>query len=697
MFKTHLRRMLLFMGVIGLAGWLYALNLPKIYESTIDLQIGAPPAITDPNLPSETARSLQSSFTNDLDTDVGYLKSQRIFGEGLQRAETEIGRGGLATTQNLNALFPMYEVVVPPAQNPYGATLQRIVQVKVRASSPQEAAGIANGVGAAFTEFRRQRIRLAIEDTSRSLRRQVQSKEGEAARLAKAYQQAKEGSAVPDVVAQNTTLTNSKELLRNKRDETVAQLAAVRSTVAQYRATLARTPKTVESGTTSVPDTTVERQKQQVAVDREEYNSLRTVFLDDAIQVQQAKGKLDRSIARLREVETSQKEIAASSSVQQNPTYLQVLGDLQRAEAQEAGYAASLRAYDAQVSAKTQESRKAPALEVTIQRLTRDREIAEGQLSRLRTALSNYESDTTTRVVPLITTADPNTAAQVAPEVRRWAILSLFAGALLGLAYSFAVESLRLPVHTSWQLAELTALPVAAAVPAIPKPLARRHEAAIREGSFRPIESFRYMAFSMLAREVKPKTVMFTGVGGDVGAAAAAAEFAVAVARTGAKTILVDCDLRQPQLSALFGMTGRTGTSDILGRTVLPGDSTDLLAATEHENLSVLPAGSSTEEGLADFQTAYIKGLLDDLAARADIVVLLSPAVDVYSDSARLAQYVEEVCLVVSAKTTSYRSIPMAQEILEKAGARSVSIVLTNASSSDEAFGTRVSDSLVRS
>ncbi|MER3496026.1 MAG: hypothetical protein C4320_03985, partial [Armatimonadota bacterium] len=256
----------------------------------------------------------------------------------------------------------------------------------------------------------------------------------------------------------------------------------------------------------------------------------------------------------------------------------------------------------------------------------------------------------------------------------------------------------QLPVHTSWQLSELTALPVAAAVPAIPKPLSRRHEAAIREGSFKPIESFRYMAFSTLAKDPPPRTVLFTGVGGEVGAAAAAAEFAIAVARTGTRTILVDADLRSPALSNLFGFSGQTGVSDILGATVLAGGSTgDLTLATEHENLTVLAAGSGTDAGIADFQSQRIAGLLDDLRERSDMVVISCPPVDVYSDAARLAPFFDENILVVSAKTTSYRAVPMAQEILEKAGAKNVQIVLTNASPHDEPFGNRVSDALVRS
>lgn len=697
MFKNHLKRMLFFMVVIGLGGWLYAKSLPEIYEASVDIRAGSPPIALDPNLPPEIARANAAQLQSDLDTDVGVLKSQKIFRDGLVLASQNLRQPELATANNLASLYPMYEVIVPSALNQYSASVQRVIQVRVRASSAAQAAEIANGVGYAFTDYRRQTGRSSVEDVASDLRKKLQTASATSRRLADEYQRAKQSKNVPDVGARGEALTGSLEGLRNKRDEAQAQLLAARSQVAEFRARLAGTPKTFAGGNVSVADPTLDISKSEVSRARDEYETLRTQFQDDATQVVDAKRKLDRAVARQSEIERTQKTVFSSQSQQPNPAYLEIQSSLVRAQAEIAGLVASIRSYDDTIVNKTAEARAAPELEVATQRILRDREISDRLVAQLQGSLSNYEADAKTRAVPMLAPADPLTITQpIAPEVRRWTILSLFAGALLGLAYSFAVESLRLPVHTSWQLAELTALPVAAAVPAIPKPLARRHEAAIREGSFKPIESFRYMAFSLLARATKPKTVMFAGVGGDVGASSAAAEFAVATARTGAKTILVDCDLRSPQLSTLFGVSGRTGVSDVLGRTVLGGDSADLLVPTEHEGLMLLPAGTSIEAGLADFQTSHIVGLLADLAARADLVVLDLPAVDIYSDAARLASFVDEACLVVSAKTTSYRAIPMAQEIMEKAGARSMSIVLTNASSHDEPFGTRVSDSLVR-
>ena len=230
----------------------------------------------------------------------------------------------------------------------------------------------------------------------------------------------------------------------------------------------------------------------------------------------------------------------------------------------------------------------------------------------------------------------------------------------------------------------------------MPKPLARRHYAEIRDGSFKPIESFRYMAFSMMAKENRPGVILFTAVGEDVDSTGAAAEFAVAMSKTGSKTALVDCDLRLPRLSELFGVEGRSGVAEILGRTILPGESTDLFVSTEHDNLLILPAGAASASGLSDFNTSHMSGLIEDLRGKADTVVINCPPVDVFADASRLAQYVDEVCMVISAKTTSYRAIPVAQEILHKSGAKEMSIVLTNGSPTEEPFGARSGASIAK-
>ncbi|RYG30207.1 hypothetical protein EON81_25340 [bacterium] len=209
MFKNHLKRMLAFMVVIGLAGWLYAMSLPKIYEASVDLRAGSPPMTMDPNLPAGLSREASEVLQRDLDSDVGLIKTQKIFNDGLRKAAESLRKPELATPDNLAALYPMYEVNVPGALNTYQVSNQRVIQVRVRAFSAADAAAIANGVGFAFTTYRRESTRAAFADLTAGLRKQVQIAKAESSKLEDEYRKLKEVSRVPDVPAKNQALVAS--------------------------------------------------------------------------------------------------------------------------------------------------------------------------------------------------------------------------------------------------------------------------------------------------------------------------------------------------------------------------------------------------------------------------------------------------------------------------------------------------------
>jgi capsular exopolysaccharide synthesis family protein len=221
----------------------------------------------------------------------------------------------------------------------------------------------------------------------------------------------------------------------------------------------------------------------------------------------------------------------------------------------------------------------------------------------------------------------------------------------------------------------------------------RRTEARLLAGwpdpDYKPAESFRFMAFSQLAKEGgAPRLVLFTGIGGSVGCSSSAAQFALATARTGVRTLLVDADLRHPAITTIFDLEDKTGMSDMLNRTMLASDA-DVAIDTPHKNLRLVPSGTDGAGGLADFPTPHIVGIMEHLAEKADVVVIDAPPCDIVADAARLVPYVDEVCLVVSAQSTSFRSVPMAYDILKRSGAKNISLILTHASPQEEPFSKR--------
>jgi tyrosine-protein kinase Etk/Wzc len=497
-------------------------------------------------------------------------------------------------------------------------------------------------------------------------------------------------TGIVDINVNQQALTQTVESARSRRSQLLGELYGSQAEAEALNNQLSLVDKKIVVGSLKITDPVIDGMRGNLSYAKNELLTAKASFLDDSTIVKQAAGKVKAAEIALNIALKSKTAVDGSDSTGMNPIYQELKSRASIASSRSKGLQKQLAPIEAEIKDLENRMMLVPNMESKYYELLRKRLISEDDYqtnAKLVNMLTSVADNSGSQILSL---ADPSVISEpVAPEVRKVVILSIIIGSLLGLAYSFMVESFRLPVHTSWQLAELTSLPVAASVPYLPKSLVRRHALSLRENSFKPIESFRFMAFSMISRENKPKVVLFTAVGEEVDSATAAAEFAISMSKTGSKTTLVDFDLRVPRLSDLFEVQSKSGVSDILARTTLPGESIDLIQPTQHENLQILPAGSASSSGLADFVTSHLNALIDDLKSKSDILVVNCPPVDVFADASRLAQYVDEVCLVISAKTTSYRAIPVAQEILNKSGAKSVSLILTHASQTDEPFGNR--------
>ena len=697
MLKVHIRRTLFAAIIAGLVGFLIAYRSPKLYEAVVEVMAGSPVLPADQTMPIEVRKVLSTGITHDLDSDVGIVRSQRVFDNGLKGAAKELGRDEIASAKSFSELYPMFDVEVPGSLNQYAPEQMRVVKIKVKAYRADEAAAIANNVATAFAKYRTDRSRDAVRGALDMVSTQAKTAKRKLDAIDKQFRELKLNNHIVDVQSANVSMTDELARLRDRKIVATNELAAAVAELNSVRRSLASTPKIIHGSDNVELDPVVNNYRQMVAQSETELETIRQQYTDDAPVVIHAKEKYEGLKKKFEAEERRGKTVKASSLTVPNSVYYELQGREATAKAKVDAIRQEMPSITTAILVAENKAAGYPVMESKIFDLSRNRLVEEETFQKNQKWADEMQNVSGGQTSQIESTADAEKVGDpVAPDTKKYVILAAIVGSLIGLAYSFAIESFRLPVHTSWQLAELTALPVAASIPMMPKPLARRHYAEIRDANFKPIESFRYMAFSMMAKENRPGVILFTAVGEDVDSTGAAAEFAVAMSKTGSRTALVDCDLRLPRLSELFGVQGRSGVAEVLGRTILPGESTDLFVATEHENLMILPAGAASASGLSDFNTSHMSGLIEDLREKADTVVINCPPVDVFADASRLAQYVDEVCMVISAKTTGYRAIPVAQEILHKSGAKEMSIVLTNGSPTEEPFGSRTAASVAR-
>lgn len=110
-----------------------------------------------------------------------------------------------------------------------------------------------------------------------------------------------------------------------------------------------------------------------------------------------------------------------------------------------------------------------------------------------------------------------------------------------------------------------------------------------------------------------------------------AANLAISFAQQGAKTLLIDADLRCSAQHRLFGVPNRCGVSNLLGDSQVR-TSDAIFGFADLPQLALLPAGPLPPNPLELLGQSMFPKLLAQLAARYDVVLLDTPAAERNAD-----------------------------------------------------------------
>lgn len=160
-------------------------------------------------------------------------------------------------------------------------------------------------------------------------------------------------------------------------------------------------------------------------------------------------------------------------------------------------------------------------------------------------------------------------------------------------------------------------------------------------------------------------SLLITSPEGNDGKSVAAVNTAIAMAQGGRRTLLIDADLRRPDVHKLLGLERTPGFSDIL-----TGQHAFKAAdfATDVPGLYCIPAGHISALPAELFGTEQVKRFLDVMCERFDVIILDSPPVLVVTDAVLLAPQCDATVIVVTADKTDLRALEMTQETLGNLG-----------------------------
>jgi capsular exopolysaccharide synthesis family protein len=148
----------------------------------------------------------------------------------------------------------------------------------------------------------------------------------------------------------------------------------------------------------------------------------------------------------------------------------------------------------------------------------------------------------------------------------------------------------------------------------------------------------------------------------------------------GQRVLLVDADLRWPQLHDLLGLRNKRGLSDVVATALAPDEV--IQKAPHEENLFVLTAGSVPPDPLRLLSSKKMHNLMAQWQADYDLIIYDTPPLLGLADGSLLAGHTDGILLVVSIGETDRSEVKQALEGLQMAGTPVLGVVANRAKGS---------------
>ena len=285
---------------------------------------------------------------------------------------------------------------------------------------------------------------------------------------------------------------------------------------------------------------------------------------------------------------------------------------------------------------------------------------------------------------------------QVEPRPTRNAAIGLMLGLVLGLIAAFLWEALDRRVRSEEEIERRLGLSLLARLPEPPRELRAGGRGAILSDVGSPFsEAVRRLRTNLEFANIdaNARVIAVTSALEGEGKTTTIANLAIAFARAGHSTALVDLDLRQPFLGRLFGLEGRPGVTDVaVGHTTLrqalvPQQLTPATATlAERTNgqagtgeLLVLPSGYPPTSPGEFVGSQAIARLIAELRKDVEYVLIDAAPLLVVGDTMMLSNFVDALLVVVRTPVAHRTTLVDLDRELEASPARKLGFVLTGA------------------
>lgn len=176
----------------------------------------------------------------------------------------------------------------------------------------------------------------------------------------------------------------------------------------------------------------------------------------------------------------------------------------------------------------------------------------------------------------------------------------------------------------------------------------------------------------------EPTTLLLTSALPGDGKTTTATNLAIALARRGLRTLLIDADLRRGTVSTVFQGVRSPGLTELLSGTEPLNRVMQSLQVGDDSRLHFIASGEFPAHPGRVVGSPEMQALLERLGSHFDRIIIDTPPVNIVADAAVLARYADGVVMVARAGVTPHEALVLAAEQFRQARVQVVGAVLND-------------------
>jgi succinoglycan biosynthesis transport protein ExoP len=265
------------------------------------------------------------------------------------------------------------------------------------------------------------------------------------------------------------------------------------------------------------------------------------------------------------------------------------------------------------------------------------------------------------------------------PRIPSFLAAAFLLGIMFGTGAVLVVDRMDQRIHSIKELRAILGLPVLAQINLVrPEQLDDFEEIGLLcESKPRSLvaEGFRSVRTNIdfLRRNRRIQVVLITSPRSGDGKSTSASNFAVSLAQTGRKVLLIDGDLRKPTQHHIHNLSNTLGMSDLLTDRFTYGD---VVKKTSVATLDLITAGDELPNPAELLTSSRLQELIERLRAVYDFIVVDSPPILAVTDPAILSAVTDGVILIVRANTLRHHDAEATLEQINSLGTSVLGMVV---------------------